>query len=113
MNIQLDHDFLDVMYGKDDEFKKEVFATFSDQLPGEMRVLHSLFENEDIEGIAQHAHKIKPMFGMVGLTQIQDLVKDLELGAKSKISIQTLEVQFRQIKSAIEEAKPLIVKEAA
>ncbi|AWV99096.1 PAS domain-containing sensor histidine kinase [Arcticibacterium luteifluviistationis] len=80
---ELDNARLVEIYGDDLDFKKMVFQMFVDELPNQIEELVDLNESKRWHDLALLAHKMKPAFGMVGLSDVEDELKRIEAGIKN------------------------------
>ncbi|MEQ8238757.1 MAG: PAS domain S-box protein [Cyclobacteriaceae bacterium] len=74
----LDQEYLRDFYEDDIDRVKLMFTIFLKNIDGEMADLQSQFENQEWGSFSKIAHKIKPNFAMVGLTEISELMLALE-----------------------------------
>jgi len=80
----LDRQYLDTFYGDDLERASIMFGIFLKTVRPEVEKLRNFYELKDAEGIMDVAHRIKPNFAMVGLTEDTDKLNEIELAAIDK-----------------------------
>jgi HPt (histidine-containing phosphotransfer) domain-containing protein len=83
MDNQINQDSLKEYFGEDKDFKKVVFQTFIEEIEVQVEELKLLLDEKQWDKIARLAHKMKPSLAMVGLTNTEDLLKNIESGIKS------------------------------
>lgn len=66
----LDVDLLQELYGEDLQQAEIVFESSAQQLRTELSVAEARFHDGDIPGLKKTVHKIKPLFGYIGLNKI-------------------------------------------
>ena len=74
----LDKEYLRDFYEDDTDRAKLMFTIFLKNIDGEMADLQSHLEKQEWSALSKIAHKIKPNFAMVGLTEISHLMLELE-----------------------------------
>jgi CheY-like chemotaxis protein len=83
-NPVLDHHYLETIYQDDLEYAYEMFDIFVESIPVELQKLLQYMRKSNHEGVQKLAHKLKPTFAMVGLTEIKDLFQEIENATKNK-----------------------------
>ncbi len=66
------------LYGNDTEHAAMMFETFLEESLSQWEDIWTLWDNNNRMAIRDKAHRLKPAFSMVGLTQIEAQLKDLE-----------------------------------
>jgi CheY-like chemotaxis protein len=66
------------LYGNDTEHAAMMFETFLEESVLQWHGIWTLWETNNLMGIKEKAHRLKPAFSMVGLTQVESKLKDLE-----------------------------------
>jgi PAS domain S-box-containing protein len=74
----LDNSYLQDFYGDDLDRVKLMFSIFLNNIATEMSTLQEQLDENDWLNFSRTAHKIKPNFAMVGLTEISELMQTLE-----------------------------------
>ncbi|MGF7216509.1 PAS domain S-box-containing protein [Spirosoma lacussanchae] len=74
----LDRQRLFELYGSDKEHAAEMFATFLDDVVPELLQLPDLCTDQNWSMLASMAHKLKPTLGMVGLSRLEDELRQIE-----------------------------------
>lgn len=79
------------LYDNDYNWIEEVFSSvLADYSHGTTKIEQTLAE-KDIEGLRKAVHKMKPVFGFVGMLQMQEMCKHLEDKCQGEASIAVLE----------------------
>ena len=105
---QLDIDFLKEVYEGDMEYAADIFEIFLDTFDEEYDKLKASIQSEDCLAIRAQAHKMKPTFSMVGLTDITEQFKALESAADKDELSKALELH-QHIDSTLKDKIPLII----
>ena len=74
----LDRQQLSNIYNGDSEYAMDMFATFLSDIVPEFTVLAEKVSGQDWPMVARLAHKLKPTLGMVGLTNMQTMLRRIE-----------------------------------
>ncbi|MFT4032977.1 MAG: ATP-binding protein [Siphonobacter sp.] len=77
-HMALDHAYLWELYADDYSYALEMFSTFLRNLLPDYKNLIPLAEQDDWDGVAKLVHKLNPPLAMVGLTDLQKLLKSIE-----------------------------------
>lgn len=108
----LDIEFLNGLYDADFEQAEMVFDTSANQIRLEMQIAREQFAQGDVLGLKKTVHKMKPLFGYVGLSKIIcDFAAFEEVCAGAENIAQT-ENDFNHIVTITEEALQTIDSEA-
>ena len=79
------------LYDKDYNWIEEVFSSvLAEYNLGTAKIEQTLTE-KDVEGLRKAVHKMKPVFGFVGMLQMQEMCKNLEDKCQGETSIAVLE----------------------
>ena len=106
-----DHQFLEDLYEGDTKSAEEVFHSSLVQIEHELEEADLLYRNGDITGVRKLFHRIKPLFGYVGLLSVQDYVQEFENSCLVLKDREALFTAFNNIKEIIREASGLIREE--
>ena len=107
----LDVSYLKEVYEDDYEYMADMFDTFLKITPDEFVKLHDALDIANVEEVRAVAHKIKPTFQMVGLSDLTKRMNELEKAAKADEDIH----KIRKIESSIYKdyigLKPILIKQ--
>lgn len=74
-----DLNYLKTMSGGDPKFIREMIDLFSEQVQEYKSIMPGLLENKDYDSLAKIAHKAKSSVAVMGMTEVADLLKELEI----------------------------------
>jgi hypothetical protein len=106
-----DQQFLSELYDGDLKSAEEVFQSSIVQITQEMADAEQLFRQNDITGLRKIFHRIKPLFGYVGLLAVQNDVKNFEESCIQFRESQSLLPAFENIKTIVWDASSKIISE--
>jgi hypothetical protein len=96
-----DRQFLEELYAGDTESAAEVFQASLVQIVDEMKLADEKAAAGDIEGLRKIYHKIKPLFGYMGLLSVQDFVQHFEDQCRDSVLMTDIQVSYENIKEII------------
>ena len=105
-NSQLDRHVLNEVYGGDLEYAAEIFEMVLTYSVEEIRNLKTAIDREDWTAASRTAHKLKPNFSMVGLTDLEEKMYQIEKEAET--NPQVIRRLFEEITSALDIYFPII-----
>ncbi|MFK7905999.1 MAG: ATP-binding protein [Chitinophagales bacterium] len=82
-SIQSEFRYLYEFSDGDLDFIQDMLETFLEQTPKQLDEIESACERLDAESVYKIAHRIKPSFMMIGLTDLEDLAQTIEQMAKA------------------------------
>ena len=74
-----DLNYLKTMSGGDSAFIREMINLFREQIIEYKSIMPELLQNKDYDGLSKVAHKAKSSVAVMGMTQVADLLKELEI----------------------------------
>jgi hypothetical protein len=96
--------FLEELYSGDMSAAVEVFNSAHIQIVDELGIAAGYFKSGDILAVKKVYHKIKPLFGYVGLTEVQDYVQRFEDSCQNAETKEQLLIAYENINGIIGEA---------
>ena len=108
---ELDVDFLQELYGEDLQQAEMVFESSVQQLRNELVLAEARFHAGDTPGLKKVIHKMKPLFGYIGLNEIMQEFAAFEEVCLKAGSIIEAEKGFNDITSVTQQAIQKIEKE--
>ena len=105
---QLDVAFLKEVYDSDIEYAADIFEIFLDTFDEEYGKLKALIASQQCPDIRAYAHKLKPTFSMVGLTELTEQFKALETAASNE-KIEDVQELYQKIDIILTEKIPIII----
>src|ERR1700744_720347 len=106
----IDGKYLLDLYAGDYVMIEETFADVLKDYDGFVQVILSSYQAKNIPALKSAIHKIKPLFGFVGLLFIQAQCQDFE-NACQRAEFSELADSFNSVKITIFEARSIIQKE--
>ncbi len=73
-----DLNYLKTMSGGDSKFIREMITLFSDQIEEYKNIMPDLLQKKDYDGLSKIAHKAKSSVAVMGMSEVADILKDLE-----------------------------------
>jgi HPt (histidine-containing phosphotransfer) domain-containing protein len=110
-NEKIDSDYMFSMYADDYAYIEEIFGTTLQHFDDDFESLKAAFESGNLVDLKRASHKIKPTFGFVGLTSIQEQVKIFEDLCQNVPNTDYLKDDFKQIVATLADCKDLITSE--
>lgn len=108
-NELIDPAILSSLYENDHAFIQKIFQSFLDNgLDGDLQQVESCFTSGDTDGLRKVIHKIKPAFGFVGLTSIEEQCREMELLCASGRSLNDLTEKISDLLNAMLAGKKAI-----
>jgi HPt (histidine-containing phosphotransfer) domain-containing protein len=109
-NQRINTQYINDLYEGDFEMIEETFAGVLHEYDTLLENIRICFKSGDISSLRSAIHKIKPLFGFVGLTSIQSLCVQFENDCR-KDSFPTVEKDLMALMKQMTEAKSLIEEE--
>ncbi|MCL6524863.1 MAG: PAS domain S-box protein [Thermoflavifilum sp.] len=69
---------------EDDGYMLEVIDLFLKSAPETMQQIQEAYQQQDLERVREKAHRLKSSLGLLGMNELLDLVKQIEMQAKEK-----------------------------
>lgn len=107
----IDYERLDEMYEGDIEYQADMFDTFLSDVYPEFKDLAPFVEQQNFPELKKLAHKLKPTLGMVGLTQLEQQLVEIERRALDKPEYYDLKARVDQLQKALSQIHPILEKE--
>jgi HPt (histidine-containing phosphotransfer) domain-containing protein len=107
-NDEIDANYLNSLYGEDYNYLQEVFNTVLDEYVSLTDNIEYSYSSGNLTALKASVHKIKPVFGFVGLTQVQLLCQDFEKICATVSSADQLSREFEMLKNKIFQCKQII-----
>ena len=104
----LDKPYLEKFYGGDTEHAADMFEIFLTHTVYEIPELRMFMEKGDWEATRRLAHRIKPNFSMVGLTELEKKMLAIEKMVDLKEDTKTLMHFLEEVELRLKEAIPVL-----
>jgi len=108
---RFDTAFLDELYADDIQTAAEIFESSLNLIVPEMAAADELFYQADVESLRKLFHKIKPLFGYVGLLKLQALVQKFEDSCATAANTEELRNQYQELSIMVIESVSIIRQE--
>jgi hypothetical protein len=108
---RFDTAFLNELYADDVETAAETFESSLNHLTTEIGNADILFRNGDVESLRKLFHKIKPLFGYVGLLKVQEKVQQFEDACHAAGHAGDIRKNYEELNIQISEASNIIRQE--
>jgi HPt (histidine-containing phosphotransfer) domain-containing protein len=105
-----DNQYIFELYAGDYIMIGETFADVLNEYDEFVEMINSSFQGEDVPALKSAVHKIKPLFGFVGLLSLQAQCQDFE-NACQHSALSSLGPSFNQLKDKLIQARSLISTE--
>lgn len=86
-----DLNYLKSMSGGDPKFIREMVNLFREQIEEYKNIMPELLKNQDYEGLSKVAHKAKSSVAVMGMTEVADLLKELEILTHDRVEVERYE----------------------
>jgi len=108
-NELIDPVILSNLYENDYAFIQKIFQSFLDSgLDGDLQQVDTCFTSDDTDGLRKVIHKLKPAFGFVGLTSIEEQCREMELLCANGRSLNDLTEKITELLNAMRAGKKAI-----
>jgi HPt (histidine-containing phosphotransfer) domain-containing protein len=110
-NEKIDVQCINDLYGDDYLYIEEVFVTILTEYKLLAENIASCYSKQDIPALKSAVHKIKPIFGFVGLTVIQQQCQEFEDLCQDTMSFDLLANDFNELNDNLTMSKSLLEEE--
>lgn len=86
-----DLNYLKTMSGGDTKFIREMIDLFREQIDEYKELMPELLRNKDYDNLSKMAHKAKSSVAVMGMKDVADLLKDLEILAHDEKDVEHYE----------------------
>jgi HPt (histidine-containing phosphotransfer) domain-containing protein len=107
-NLELNRSYLNELYDDDTIYMSEMFSSFLKNIDTHFIKLNQSVESKDREKIKELSHRMKPMYGMVGLTKLSEIAKSLEELSLTKSDFCLIEALFGKLANIHPKAQQLV-----
>jgi HPt (histidine-containing phosphotransfer) domain-containing protein len=107
-NEKIDSDYLFSLYADDFVCIEEIFGTTLDNYDADLEILRLAYSNGDIQELRKAVHKIKPVFGFVGLLEIQEKCKVFENQCLALPPLTAIAQEYKSLMTDLLDAKSVL-----
>ena len=110
-NEEIDTQCITDLYGDDYAYVEEVFCTVLSEYDKLTENILAAYGTGDLQALKSAVHKIKPVFGFVGLPALQNQCQELEQHCQSSSSFDQIESDYISLKNKLIRSKSVIEEE--
>mgnify|MGYP001194419847 CR=1 FL=1 len=110
-NEQIDSSYLHSLYENDFQYIEEIFGTTLSHFDPDFEALQQAWQQGDVVALKKAVHKIKPTFGFVGLTHVQQQCKEFEDICQKAGTTDDISQLYQQIVTTLAASRELIAAE--
>ena len=110
-NTEIDSGYLQSLYGDDFVYLQEIFATVLKEYGSLADNLEYSYSSGNLTALKAAVHKIKPVFGFVGMTAVQQECQQFENLCGTVDSPEMLTHDFEALKNRIFQSRQVIEEE--
>lgn len=110
-NAEIDTNYLQSLYGDDYVYLQEIFATVLNDYESLTDNIEYSYSSGNLTALKAAVHKIKPVFGFVGMTAVQQECQQFENICGTVSSPDMLTRDFELLKNRIFQSKLVIEEE--
>jgi HPt (histidine-containing phosphotransfer) domain-containing protein len=110
-NTEIDKTYLESLYGDDYIYLQEVFNTVLNDYQSLTDNIEYSYSSGNLTALKAAVHKIKPVFGFVGLTAVQNQCQQFEKICVSAGSPNELAGDFETLKNKLSQSKQILEEE--
>jgi HPt (histidine-containing phosphotransfer) domain-containing protein len=111
-NQTINSKYINELYESDYVMIEETFADVLKEYDAYLQNINVCYQAEDVPALKSAVHKIKPLCGYVGLTELQSLCQKFENDCQDG-EFRSLENECTGLMNSLIQAKALIVEEKA
>jgi HPt (histidine-containing phosphotransfer) domain-containing protein len=110
-NAEIDFSYLQSLYGDDYVYVQEIFATVLNEYGSLADNLEYSYSSGNLTALKAAVHKIKPVFGFVGMSAVQQECQQFENLCGTVDSPEMLTRDFEALKNRIFQSRQVIEEE--
>lgn len=108
---KIDSSYLYSLYEDDYSYIAEVFQTSLEDLNSDIDAIELAYESNEPKSLRKSIHKLKPVFGFVGLKQEEAMMQEFESLCETAETTKAISIQYQSLIRVIREAEVLIQNE--
>lgn len=110
-NEKFNGEYLFCLYADDYAYIEEVFAVTLQHFDQDFESIQAAYEAGNVTDLKKGVHKVKPAFGFVGLTDVQQLCAAFEDTCQQASDVSALKAGYKHLMAALEEGKLIVASE--
>lgn len=103
--------FMESMYDNDFTYIEELFNITLDNYDVDAEILADRYKNADLRGVQKAIHKMKSVFGFIGMLALQNNCQEVETKCSLVSSVAEIKDDIETLKNLIQEHKLILQKE--
>lgn len=104
----IDLSYLEEVTGGSTEIIQEMLTLFLEDTPNQIASLLEETQNENWDNVKAEAHKLKPTFMYVGMSESHQKLSEVESCARDKVDLDTIPALLKSVESHFVSIKPKI-----
>jgi HPt (histidine-containing phosphotransfer) domain-containing protein len=110
-NEKINCDYLFSLYADDYPYMEEVFSVTLQHFDEDLESIQVAYSLGNIGDLKRGVHKMKPAFGFVGLTEIQQICAQFEEACLHAAETEELKSEYKTLAASLEEGKLILASE--
>jgi HPt (histidine-containing phosphotransfer) domain-containing protein len=110
-NQKFDSNLLLELYDSDYTYMEEIFKTVMDHYDGDLAAVRINYDEKDLQGLRKAVHKLKPVFGFIGMPDVQELCFQFEQSCSAASGTGELSDKLKKLMPVLEECNIIIRQE--
>lgn len=107
-DTRLDSKHLYSLYGNDYIWIQEIFRIAHENFAADLSAVREAWNKQDMDGLKRSVHKIKPTFGFIGLPDLQQTCKDLEMAIAAEAPLSAVHNQLQVLLTQCDECAEIL-----
>lgn len=105
---RIDTGILNNLYEKDYLYIEEIFRTVLKHYDEDVEAFEVHLQAGNLEGLKRTAHKIKPVFGFIGMPGVEDCCKEFEEKCAKTMDLEEIRPDYEKLLTQFKECKKVI-----
>lgn len=110
-NQKIDTNHLLGLYENDYGYMEEIFKTVCDHYEDDLTAVKMNYDAKDLTGLRKAVHKLKPVFGFIGMPDVQEMCLQLEQSCGAVSGTEELSDKIKKLVPVLEESGIIIRQE--
>jgi HPt (histidine-containing phosphotransfer) domain-containing protein len=110
-NQKIDANHLLGLYENDYGYMEEIFKTVCDHYEDDLTAVKMNYDVKDLTGLRKAVHKLKPVFGFIGMPDVQEMCLQLEQSCGAVSGTEELSDKIKKLVPVLEESGIIIRQE--
>lgn len=110
-NEKINSDYLFSLYADDYAYIEEVFSVTLQHFDQDVEAIQAAYASGSMADLRKGVHKIKPAWGFVGLTDLQQICKDFEDQCVDEAGTDEIKAAYKHLVASLEEGRMILESE--